>query len=162
MKKIYLLAIALLLISGCSLKHIPIHKQNHKKYHKVVQKSAWIRTALYNEYKQWEKTPFSYGGESSQGIDCSAFVQKIYKNAFNINLPRTTKEQLSYGYKVAKNSMREGDLIFFKTGYNSRHVGIIIQKDKFMHASTKHGVTISSIYNPYWRNKYIQSRRILH
>jgi cell wall-associated NlpC family hydrolase len=62
---------------------------------------------------------------------------------------------------VSKNSTKEGDLVFFKTGFNTRHAGIIIEQDKFMHTSQKNGVSISSLSNPYWKSRYWQSRRVL-
>jgi len=122
---------------------------------------SWIQEALFDEYKKWYKTPYRYGGRTQYGIDCSALVQNIYDEAFGIHIPRTTRGQIKYGYRVSRNKMREGDIIFFKTGYDSRHAGIIIQKDKFLHASQKHGVIISSVYNPYWRTKFLQLRRVL-
>jgi len=159
-----------ILLSGCSTqKSKPTSKQKTSK--KAVtkkqtpsykpKKQNWITTALYNEYKKWYKTPYKYGGLSKNGIDCSAFVQLSFKNAFNIEIPRMAKDQAKKGYKISKKELKEGDLVFFKTGYSTRHSGIIIEKDKFMHVSTKYGVTISSLNNPYWKSKYWQARRIL-
>lgn len=159
-----------LLIVGCSSKQTKPHseKTTLSKSKKVKtppsykpQKQNWITTALYSEYKKWNKTPYKYGGLTTNGVDCSSLMQLVYKNAFGIKLPRTTKEQAKVGYLISKNSIKEGDLVFFKTGYNTRHAGIIIESDKFMHASTKYGVIISSMNNPYWRSKYWQSRRVL-
>ena len=167
--KVALFIVLAILFSACSVKKTPTHKKIIKLYkqqksYKVPYKPKsenWITLALYDEYKKWYKTPYKYGGTCLRGVDCSALVQIIYKDAFNINLPRTTKNQVKQGYKVSRNSTKEGDLVFFKTGYNTRHVGIIIEKGKFINTSSKYGVTISELNNPYWKSKYWQSRRIL-
>jgi len=162
----------LLFISGCSTRGNPAyHKQPEQdvvpKVSKTIEPSFeskeknWITKALYKEYKKWHRTPYKYGGIDARGIDCSSLIQNVYKDAFGIDLPRTTREQVKRGYKVNRSSAKEGDIIFFKTGYNVRHAGIIVERGKFMHASEKFGVIISDLYNPYWKNRYWQTRRIL-
>jgi cell wall-associated NlpC family hydrolase len=55
-----------------------------------------------------------------------------------------------------------GDLIFFKTGFNSRHVGIYLKDGKFLHASTKRGVTVSKLNNIYYSKHFWKIRRVIH
>ena len=167
MRGVIVVTLILLLSSGCStkktLKNIQktkLSQPQHKPLYKPKSKN-WITISLYKEYKKWYKTPYRYGGCSRDGIDCSSLVQRIYKEAFNIKIPRTTKEQMKIGYKVSKSSIKAGDLVFFKTGYKTRHTGIIIEGDKFIHTSTKRGVMISQLHNPYWKQRYWQSRRVL-
>jgi len=159
MLRLTLVVSLLLLLSGCSTKHISKTKTSKHLY--KPQKQNWITKALYHEYKRWHRAPYKLGGSNTNGVDCSSFIQIVYRDAFNIKLPRTTKDQVKKGYFINKSSIKEGDLVFFKTGYNIRHAGIIIEKDKFMHASQKSGVSISSLSNPYWRSRYWQSRRVL-
>ncbi|MCP4324216.1 MAG: hypothetical protein GY951_17130 [Psychromonas sp.] len=116
---------------------------------------------LRKEYATWQGTPYRLGGNSKKGIDCSAFVKTIYRDSFNVTLPRTTKTQVKKGYHVYKNQLQIGDLVFFKTGWFTRHVGIYIGESKFIHASTSKGVMTSSLKNVYWKKKYWQARRIL-
>ncbi len=160
----------LLLFTGCSSKKAIPHKKNlrseqtSKRTSKISYKpksNNWITTALYKEYKKWYKTPYEFGGLTKNGVDCSSLVQQIYEDAFGILIPRTTKYQVRKGRKITKKSIKAGDLVFFKTGYNKRHAGIIIEQGKFIHTSQKHGVIVSQLSNPYWKNKYWQSRRIL-
>ncbi len=159
---------------GCSTRGNPAYKKaltkktyntnnvtSKKNSTTPNKKHNYITASLYKEYQKWQGTPYQLGGDSFNGVDCSSFIQSVYKNAFNIKLPRTTREQVKKGYKVSRSSHKVGDLIFFKTGYNIRHTGIVIEKGKFMHTSQKHGVTISDIYNPYWNTHYWQIRRIL-
>jgi len=164
--KTVLWLLLLVLFAGCSTRATPHYTQKTKTLKKYTppykpKTNNYITKALYKQYKKWYKVPYKYGGCNKCGLDCSALVQNIYKDAFGIQIPRTTKNQAKVGYRVQKNSTKAGDLVFFHTGYNSRHVGIIIEKDKFIHTSTKRGVTISSVNNPYWKSRYWQSRRIL-
>ena len=162
MKLLLLVLTALLLLSGCSSKKVskPTHKAK-KIAPKTEYTGNWINKALSKEYAKWDGVPYKYGGTSRKGIDCSSLMQILYRDAFGLQIPRTTKNQAKIGYKIKKNSSREGDLVFFKTGWNTRHSGIIVEKGKFIHSSTKYGVMISSLNNPYWKSKYWQTRRVL-
>jgi len=154
-------------LSACSSKKTISYSKKtklikHKKIPKKLSKNINYKTkVLYDEYKKWLGTKYKYGGNSLKGVDCSSFVQQVYYNAFGLYIPRTTKEQAKIGKKINKSELKSGDMIFFKTGWNVKHVGIIIENGKFIHTSTKYGVTTSSVQNPYWKSNYWQSRRIL-
>jgi len=115
---------------------------------------------LYAFYDTWHLTPYRYGGRGMRGIDCSAFVQRVYRDVFAVKLPRTTWELVRYGEAIPSRRMRTGDLVFFKTGAGSRHVGIYLQKGKFMHASARYGVIISNLNRSYWERHYWTARRV--
>jgi len=171
MKQLSFLIIISILFSACSTRGIHTYNSKKatqlKKYNKqnfthVVQDENERSTLLYKEYVKWRNTPYSYGGdERKYGVDCSSFIQQAYYGAFKIAVPRTTRQQASFGQKITKSQLKVGDMVFFRTGYNKRHVGIIIEKGKFVHTSTKNGVTISKLDNSYWKRKYWQSRRFL-
>ena len=154
MKYIIYSLIPLLFFTACSSKP-PAPPQ------RISSSSSPTVNKLYKQYNQWRGTPYKYGGLSRSGVDCSGFVYQSYKSAFNISLPRSTKKQVNRGKRVYINELRCGDLIFFKTGYKTRHVGIYVENGKFMHASTSKGVTISSVRSGYWREHYWQARRLL-
>ena len=164
----------LFLVSGCS--HTKPHYTHKKEQTKPLplkpsvqkelppyrlHKKNPITLALYDQYVKWYGVKYCYGGENRDGIDCSALVQQVYKDAFGISVPRTTLYQAKVGYFVKKRRLKEGDLVLFKTGYNSRHSGIYLERGNFLHSSSSHGVTISNINNPYWRARYWQSRRVI-
>jgi len=105
--------------------------------------------------------PYKFGGSSLRGIDCSAYVQRVFRY-FSIDLPRTAREQFKAGVKISKRELRIGDLLFFKTyaRYPS-HVGIYIGEGKMIHASSRSKkVTISSINDPYYVRRYIGAVRL--
>ncbi|SFV70255.1 putative lipoprotein [hydrothermal vent metagenome] len=156
-RALFLLTLTLI-FSSCSSTPTPKQKQTTYKLHK----KNFVTTTLYKEYKKWAGVHYRYGGKNTNGIDCSALVQTIYKEAFNIHLPRTTKEQLKIGKRVTKSNLKEGDILFFKTSYHLLHSGIYLERGNFIHASSKYGVRLSNIHNPYWRAKYYTARRILY
>ncbi|WP_255459318.1 C40 family peptidase [Buttiauxella sp. A111] len=110
-------------------------------------------------YSKWKGVKYKWGGTSMAGIDCSAFTREAFKK-LHISLPRTTTEQIKHGTEVQKSNLKIGDLVFFKTTPQQRHVGIYVGNGKFMHASSSKGVTISSLDNPYWVEHYELSKRI--
>ncbi len=121
-----------------------------------------ISLALYKEYNKWRGTPYLYGGINKNGVDCSSFVQSMYYNALGVYVPRTTSLQEKHGSFIKKKELQEGDMLIFHTSNNIKHSGIYIEKGKFAHASSKYGVTISNVNNPYWREKYSQGRRVIN
>lgn len=120
-----------------------------------------VEDRLRAEVSRWEGTPHAYGGESPQGIDCSAFVQQVYASALRIQLPRTTREQVQSGRSVDRRDLRAGDLVFFRPPSKSRHVGIYLSEGEFAHASTSEGVIRSSLDDAYWQESFWTSRRVL-
>ncbi|HSR10904.1 MAG TPA: LysM peptidoglycan-binding domain-containing protein, partial [Thermodesulfobacteriota bacterium] len=105
------------------------------------------------------------GGNSLiQGVDCSAYVQKVFK-VVGVELPRTAREQFQMGMSVARDALRLGDLVFFHPGKarNPGHVGIYIGNDEFIHSSTsKKNVRIDSLNSRYFSTRFLGARRIEH
>jgi cell wall-associated NlpC family hydrolase len=120
-----------------------------------------VEQRILEEYQRWKGTRHQLGGTGSDGIDCSGFVKAVYREAFNINLPRTTKAQVLWGKAVALSDLRPGDLVFFTPPNYPRHVGIFLNHSQFVHASKTKGVTISKIDEYYWRKYYWTARRVL-
>jgi len=113
-------------------------------------------------YSKWSGTPYRLGGTSARGVDCSAFVQNLYTDLYQYPLARTTASQALQGHQVLPGELMPGDLVFFKTGWRSRHVGVYLGGGEFVHASTSVGVTRSRLNNEYWRENFWQARRVLN
>ena len=109
---------------------------------------------------EWYGTRYRYGGTNKSGIDCSAFVQAIYLSAFAISLPRTARDQYRQSRIISATEMKTGDLVFFNTTGGISHVGIYLQNNKFVHASTSYGVTVSDMFDPYYLKRFIGIGRI--
>ena len=118
------------------------------------------RSLLVRVVKTFLGVPYKLGGSTLKGIDCSAFVRKIYE-VFNIELPRTTREQFSIGKKVQKNQLEEGDLVFFRERGNGAHVGIYVGENQFVHASSySKEVKIDHLDTPYYSKRFLRGVRI--
>ena len=109
---------------------------------------------------EWYGTRYRYGGTTKSGIDCSAFVQAIYLSAFGMTLPRTARDQYRGCRIVSATEVKTGDLVFFNTTGGISHVGIYLQNNKFIHASTSFGVTISDLFDPYYLGRFLGVGRI--
>lgn len=111
------------------------------------------------EAAQWEGVPHQWGGTTRRGIDCSAFVQTLYRDVVNVRLPRTTRAQVRTGARVRQRDLRPGDLVFFRLD-KSRHVGVYLDNGRFVHASSSQGVAVSNLHTSYWTERYWTARRI--
>lgn len=121
---------------------------------------AAVKQLLYSQYRQWRGVRYQVGGLSRRGIDCSGFMYVTFKTKLGIVLPRSTELQADSGTGVSRSELRTGDLVFFKTGMFVRHVGVYLERGRFLHASTSRGVMISELDDAYWKSHYWKARRI--
>lgn len=112
--------------------------------------------------KKLLNVPYKFGGSSLQGIDCSAFVKRVYA-LIDINLPRSAREQFLEGNSVDKDELSVGDLVFFRTyAFFPSHVGIYLGNNLFIHASSRgKKVTIDSLETPYYLKRFIGGKKII-
>jgi peptidoglycan endopeptidase LytE len=104
--------------------------------------------------------PYRLGGSTVRGIDCSAYVRKMYE-FFDISLPRTAREQSTIGISVERGDLEEGDLVFFQTRRPIGHVGIYIGNNEFVHASRRNKVVrIDSLDMPYFQKRFRRAVRV--
>jgi cell wall-associated NlpC family hydrolase len=106
--------------------------------------------------------PYRFGGTTLRGIDCSAYVQKVF-GLLDIDLPRTAREQFTVGARIGQDELSVGDLVFFRT-YASfpSHVGIYLGDNLFIHASSVvRKVTIDSLDQGYYRKRFLGGRRLV-
>jgi|APTNR8051073442_1049403.scaffolds.fasta_scaffold06147_3 NlpC/P60 family protein len=111
----------------------------------------------------WLGTPYRFGGTTRKSIDCSAFTQSIFEEAAEVKLPRTARWQYTLGEKIDNlEELQFGDLIFFHTRSYARasHCGIYLGDNLFAHASSRYGVTVSSLESGYYNKRFIGGRRL--
>lgn len=115
---------------------------------------------LYAAIDQWFGTPYLYGGCTTDGVDCSCFVDHIFKEAYGITLHRVAADIQKDVTLISRNELREGDVVFF-TNSNGKvsHVGIYLKDDMFVHSSTSRGVSISTLSNVYWNAHFYKGGR---
>ncbi|MDL2281218.1 NlpC/P60 family protein [Selenomonadales bacterium OttesenSCG-928-I06] len=105
--------------------------------------------------------PYVFGGTSPSGFDCSGFTRFVFARV-GIDLPRMADSQYEYGYKVPRDSLRPGDLVFFTTyTYGVSHSGIYIGEGRFISATSSRGIKIDSLSDGYWGPRYVGACRVL-
>jgi cell wall-associated NlpC family hydrolase len=116
-----------------------------------------LRTTAYG----FLGTRYRFGGSGKNGIDCSSFVQKVFRE-LEVSLPRTAREQFEIGDEVSPGDLQKGDLIFFRTyAHFPSHVGIYLGNNRMIHASSSdRRVVISPMNTPYYRSRFIGAKRI--
>ncbi|MDR1161591.1 MAG: C40 family peptidase [Tannerellaceae bacterium] len=121
---------------------------------------------LYSEASGWLGVKHLYGGNTRRGVDCSGLVVQIYTNVYRKKLRRSSADMLKYNCKkVSRGRLREGDLVFFRTGSSGKktipnHVGIYLKNQHFIHASTSRGVIVSDLSDPYYLRNWITGGRV--
>lgn len=156
---------AFFLIAACATppkqSEVPPTGSAYSQATQPLFNDAEIEKRLRQEYRKWKGIQHQLGGDGGRGIDCSGFVKVVYKDAFNVELPRTTRAQVNQGRPIPFKKLQPGDLVFFQPPTYSRHVGIYLGGSEFVHASKSRGVTLSRIDETYWRRYYWTARRIL-
>lgn len=127
----------------------------------VVEMADTSDSALEKVAFNYLSIPYRFGGSSRRGIDCSSFVQQVFRE-LDVQLPRSAREQFRVGEKVEREQMQKGDLLFFRTYARfPSHVGIYLGDGKMIHASSRsRRVVVTSIDHPYYRKRFIGAKRI--
>lgn len=129
------------------------------KHSEQLKADTPIADLLLLQYQNWKKVPHRTGGMDRWGLDCSGLLVLIFRDAFDIDLPRTSREQSQMGYAVKPQHRRPGDLVFFKDrGLN--HIGVVVDEHQFLHTSSKRGVSLSK-FDSYWKPRLRCVRRVL-
>ena len=111
-------------------------------------------------------TPYKHAGVTRKGMDCSGFVSTTFK-AIDVPLSRSSQEMATQGKRIKLKNVRVGDLLFFKTLRHNRisHVGMVVDVQdgevKFVHASSKRGVVISSLSENYYKKAFRMAKRVM-
>jgi cell wall-associated NlpC family hydrolase len=109
--------------------------------------------------------PYKWGGTTRDGMDCSALTRAVYREAYGVELPRTSRQMYRLGKEVpVPTQLQAGDLVFFRidtSGPGVSHVGIYVGDGRFAHASSSRGGVIDPLSSPYFNKRYAGARRLL-
>lgn len=108
---------------------------------------------LYKFIDAWMGVPHRDGGTDRSGIDCSAFTNLLQKEIYRKTLPRSASQMAEVVKREYEEDLNEGDLVFFNFSRKFDHVGVYLKNNKFVHVSTRKGVIISDLKDP-WYYKY--------
>ena len=132
-----------------------------KEMPEITHGASYLANTIISLAKDYMGVPYIFGGTTPYGFDCSGYVQYVFAKA-GISIPRTADVQYDFGTPISTTDLVEGDLVFFTTYLpGASHVGIYLGDNKFIHASSSRGVTISSLSQAYYSSHYIGARRIL-
>ncbi len=125
-----------------------------------VQRAIAFDEHITSTAMRYLGVPYSWGGTSFDGVDCSGFVWAVFERN-GIDLPRTADAQFEEGHHVRVADLRPGDLVFFQTyAPGASHVGIYIGSGRFVHASSSDGVRIDALAEDYYAERFIGARRL--
>ena len=130
------------------------------------QKKLKPRDGVVLYAKEYIGTPYSLGGNNTQGIDCSGLIHNAFKKQ-GVRVSRTVALLRKEGKRISIDRAKPGDIIFFKTSKKRKltHAGIVVGRKRdvplFIHASSSKGVIISSMNEGYWNKAYAQTRRLI-
>lgn len=125
-----------------------------------------IKKEIIAYAKSFEGTRYKFGGTTKSGMDCSGLICVAFKKK-DIDLPRISRDIATKGIFISFKDIEPGDLVFFKTSRRNtiNHVGLVVEAKrgevKFIHSTTRAGVIISSLSENYWKNAFVQVRRVI-
>lgn len=139
------------------------YSQRQRRISQQSQSSAVIphhpvRGRLVNIAMSTLGRPYKWGGDNpQQGFDCSGLMRYVHKNAVGINIPRTAAAQQNASRTVSYQNLQPGDMLFFKIGKRTNHVGVYIGDRKFVHApSSGKRVTVATMDSAYWHKRFVK------
>ncbi len=125
-----------------------------------VEVESLKNLALLGFIDNWFGIRYRMGGTTKKGIDCSALTSSLLMAVYGCSVPRTARQQYQATTHIKKDNLKEGDLVFFNTRGGVSHVGLYLDNDYFVHASSSDGVTISNLNDEYYSKRFICGGRV--
>ena len=135
-------------------------KEKHAKLVGASEKEI-DNIKLYQFIDEWLDVPYKYGGNTKSGIDCSNFTSLLYKNVYHKEISGSSADIFSKCETINKEKLKEGDLVFFKIDNKKiSHIGVYLMNNKFVHATTKKGVMINDLNEPYYKKYFFKAGKL--
>ena len=167
------------LITGCSKKVYPetsfinINTQAEKQklddfisagIEKVLDTHDATPDEIIKTARQYLGVPHCMGGTTMKCMDCSGLLVTVFAR-HGMQLPHSSEEQARYGRVIpGMEDLKKGDLVFFVRSYRTSHFvthsGIFLGDNKFIHTSSSDGVTITSLDDPWWNERFLFATRV--
>ncbi len=168
-RSVIILLVAALTLASCqSSKRATVAQradyESTAEHAKFVSHLPKQRKMIVEEAETWLGTPYRYAAkEKGVGTDCSGLVMQVYLTALDCPIPRNSAKQAEFCRPLKEAEIQAGDLVFFATGKDPTrvsHVGILIDNQSFIHASSSKGVVISKLANPWYARRLLMYGRI--
>ena len=176
---ILLIVVCQPLITGCAKKvypetsfnniSTPAEKQKMDDFvsagiEKVIDTHDVTPDEIVNTARQYLGVPHCMGGTTMKCMDCSGLLVAVFAG-HGIQLPHSSEEQARYGKIITEIAdLRKGDMVFFIRSYKTSrfitHSGIFLGDNRFIHTSSSEGVTITSLDDPWWNERYLFGTRV--
>lgn len=157
----YLLYLLLLLLavfaSSCSSRRNTV--KTNPKAAGIADAMAHLKSKkLYSFITGWTGVPYRLGGLDKSGIDCSGFALLLQKDIYGNALPRRSRDQAEHIREKKYAELKEGDLLFFSfEGGAVDHVGVYLNDNYFVHASTTRGVIVDDMRLPAYQKALVKA-----
>jgi cell wall-associated NlpC family hydrolase len=122
--------------------------------------SPGAESGLRKTAESYLGTPYRFGGQSRNGMDCSGYVRQVFQEALGLRLPRNSASMARQGRDISRDDLKPGDLVFFRGFLSIDHVGIYMGGGYFIHSQSGVGVTYTKLDAPYFGAHYAGARRI--
>ncbi len=166
LRALFLLVLLTLFLASCNSRKpstVGVKRSLQEKYalQLQVKPNEVNNTRLYSFIDEWYGVPYKYAGIDKSGIDCSGFICVLYEQVYEKKIPRSTKDLYTSGNEISREKLQEGDLVFFKIeNEKPSHVGVYLINNKFVHASSKKGIMISDLQEPYFIKYFYCATRL--
>lgn len=146
-------------------RHGFVRRNEAKLVDKDYAQTIWLPEPrkLTETAMRFVGVPYLWGGTSPFGLDCSGFVQLVYK-VHGVTLLRDANLQAGdqRAYNVDLADLAAGDLVFFSSSKSGRitHVGMMLDREQFIHSCGDNGVTITALDEPHYKSIYSRAVRM--
>jgi probable lipoprotein NlpC len=145
-----------LLFSACSSRKHTVKPGNAAKAAEAM--SHLKSKPLYRFITDWSGVQYRLGGLDKRGVDCSGFALLLQKDIYGNQLPRRSRDQADVVKEKNIGNLIEGDLIFFSFGGGPvDHVGVYLNNNFFVHASTTRGVVVDDLSIPAYQKAIVKA-----
>lgn len=153
-----LLLSAVLFFSACSSRRNTV-KPSTTAAAKTADAMAHLKNKqLYRFITDWTGVQYRLGGLDKKGIDCSGFALLLQKDIYGNALPRRSRDQADAVREKNMSQLNEGDLVFFSFGGGAvDHVGVYLNNNYFVHASTTRGVVVDDLSLPAYQRVIVKA-----
>ena len=162
-----LLFISLLSCAGCATSHRSTSSTHsgtlEERYAQLlrVDREAIANKKLYSFIDEWYGVPYQYAGKTKKGVDCSGLTSILLKEVYIKNISGSSESIYDQCEHITKGELKEGDLVFFKINTKDvSHIGVYLQNNKFVHATTKAGVMIDDLDEDYYKKYFEGAGRV--